>query len=244
MRSVIVLPTYNEGENIEPFLRAVRKAAPTTDVLVVDDNSPDGTGQIAETVGAELGRIDVLHRAAKHGLGSAYREGFAQVLAGPYDVVISMDADFSHDPEQLSEFIRLIAEGADVVIGSRYITGGGTTDWPVHRQLLSKWGNTYTRGILGVGARDCTSGYRGYRATSLAAIDPTSTSAEGYAFLTELVRRLTRDGATVVETPIIFRDRTRGKSKMSGRIIAESMLLVTAWGLLDRWRRLSGRLRR
>ena len=146
MRSVIVLPTYNEGENIEPFLRAVRKAAPTTDVLVVDDNSPDGTGRIAEAIGAELGRIEVLHRAAKHGLGSAYRDGFARVLDGPYDVVISMDADFSHDPEQLSEFIRLIAEGADVVIGSRYITGGGTTDWPVHRQLLSKWGNALHAG--------------------------------------------------------------------------------------------------
>ena len=242
MRSVIVLPTYNEGENIEPFLRAVRKAAPTTDILVVDDNSPDGTGAIAESVGAELGRVDVLHRADKQGLGSAYRDGFATVLGrATYDVVISMDADFSHDPEQLPDFVELIAGGADVVIGSRYVLGGGTTDWPVHRQLLSKWGNTYTRGILGVSARDCTSGYRAYRATSLAAIEPTSTTAEGYAFLTELVRRLTRDGATVVETPIIFRDRTRGKSKMSGRIIVESMMLVTAWGVLDRWRRLTGR---
>ncbi len=244
MRSVIVVPTYNEGENIEPFLRAVRKAAPTTDVLVVDDNSPDGTGVIAERIGAELDRIDVLHRAAKQGLGSAYREGFSIVLAGEqeraYDVVISMDADFSHDPEQLTEFIELIADGADVVIGSRYVPGGGTTDWPVHRQLLSKWGNAYTRTILGVSARDCTSGYRAYRATSLAAIDPGSATAEGYAFLTELVRRLTRDGATIVETPIIFRDRTRGKSKMSGRIIAESMMLVSAWGMLDRWRRLTG----
>ncbi len=245
MRSVIVLPTYNEGENIEPFLRAVRKAAPTTDILVVDDNSPDGTGAIAESVGAELDRVEVLHRADKQGLGSAYRDGFSTVLSGgsdgAYDVVISMDADFSHDPDQIPHFVELIAGGADVVIGSRYVPGGGTTDWPVHRQLLSKWGNTYTRGVLGVSARDCTSGYRAYRASSLAAIEPTSTTAEGYAFLTELVRRLTRDGATVVETPIIFRDRTRGKSKMSGRIIVESMMLVTAWGMLDRWRRLTGR---
>jgi dolichol-phosphate mannosyltransferase len=155
--------------------------------------------------------------------------------------VISMDADFSHDPEQIPEFLALIADGADVVIGSRYVPGGGTTDWPVRRQLLSKWGNAYTRSILGVSARDCTSGYRAYRATSLAAIEPTSTSAEGYAFLTELVRRLSRDGATIVESPIIFRDRLRGKSKMSGRIIVESMLLVTAWGVLDRWRRLAAR---
>jgi dolichol-phosphate mannosyltransferase len=241
MRSVVVLPTYNERENIEPFLRAVRKAAPTTDVVVVDDNSPDGTGAVAEEVAVELGRIEVLHRADKQGLGSAYREGFAHVLDDRYDVVISMDADFSHDPQQLPDFISLIADGGDVVIGSRYVHGGGTTDWPIHRQLLSKWGNTYTRTILGVSARDCTSGYRAYRATSLAAIEPTSTTAEGYAFLTELVRRLTRNGATVVETPIIFRDRTHGKSKMSGRIIVESMLLVSAWGLLDRWRRLTGR---
>jgi len=242
MRSVIVVPTYNEGENIEPFLRAVRKAAPSTDVLVVDDNSPDGTGALADSVANELGRIEVLHRPGKQGLGSAYREGFSRVLASDqYDVVISMDADFSHDPEQLSQFIQLVADGADVVIGSRYVPGGGTTDWPVHRQLLSKWGNAYTRTVLGVSARDCTSGYRAYRATSLAAIDPATATAEGYAFLTELVRRLTRDGATVVETPIIFRDRTRGKSKMSGRIIAESMMLVSAWGMLDRWRRLTAR---
>jgi len=241
MRSVVVLPTYNESENIDTFLRAVRKAAPTTDVLVVDDNSPDGTGRLADALGEELGRVEVLHRAAKDGLGSAYRAGFAMVLDGRYDIVISMDADMSHDPDQLSRFIELVADGADVVIGSRYVLGGGTTDWPMHRQLLSKWGNVYTRSVLGVDARDCTSGYRAYRATSLAAIDPTSTTADGYAFLTELVRRLTRDGATIVETPIIFRDRTHGKSKMSGRIIVESMLFVTAWGALDRWRRLTGR---
>jgi dolichol-phosphate mannosyltransferase len=240
MRSVVVLPTYNEAENIGLFLRAVRDAAPTTDVLVVDDNSPDGTGRIAEEVGAEVGGVEVLHRPGKDGLGSAYREGFGRVLQGSYDVVVSMDADFSHDPEQIPEFVAAIEDGADLVIGSRYVTGGGTTDWPVRRQLLSKWGNAYTRSILGVGARDCTSGYRAYRATALASIDPTSTSAEGYAFLTELVRRLTTQGAVVVEKPIIFRDRTRGKSKMSGRIIVESMLLVTRWGIVDRFRRRRG----
>lgn len=240
MRSVVVLPTYNEAENIGLFLQAVRAAAPTTDVLVVDDNSPDGTGRIAEEVGAEVGGVEVLHRPDKDGLGSAYREGFARVLHGGYDVVVSMDADFSHDPARIPEFVAAIEDGADLVIGSRYVTGGGTTDWPIHRQLLSKWGNAYTRSILGVGARDCTSGYRAYRATALASIDPTSTSAEGYAFLTELVRRLTSQGAAVVEKPIIFRDRTRGKSKMSGRIIIESMLLVTRWGVVDRFRRPRG----
>jgi len=240
MRSVVVLPTYNEAENIERFLRSVRTAAPDTDVLVVDDGSPDGTGELATQVGSELGQISLLSRPGQRGLGSAYRDGFAHVLDGDggYDVVITMDADLSHDPERIPEFVRLIADGADLVIGSRYVTGGGTTDWPIRRQLLSKWGNAYTRGILGVPARDCTGGYRAYRATSLRAIDPTSTSAEGYAFMTELVRRLARIDATIVESPIIFRDRTLGKSKMSGRIIVESMILVTRWGLSDRLRRL------
>lgn len=241
MRSVVVLPTFNEAENIERFLRAVRKSAPDTDVLVVDDDSPDGTGDLVDELGDELGRISLLSRPGKRGLGSAYRDGFARVLDTGYDVVVTMDADLSHDPEQIPEFLERIVDGADLVIGSRYVTGGGTTDWPVRRQLLSKWGNAYTRTILGVPARDCTGGYRAYRATSLRAIDPTSTSAEGYAFMTELVRRLTRDRATIVEVPIIFRDRTRGKSKMSGRIIVESMLLVTRWGISDRIRRLRSR---
>ena len=243
MRSVVVLPTYNEAENIVLFLQAVRAAAPTTDVLVVDDDSPDGTGRLAESVAAEIGGVSVLHRPGKAGLGSAYREGFARVLGGQYDVVVSMDAYFSHDPERIPDFIEAIEQGADLVIGSRYVRGGGTTDWPVRRQLLSKWGNTYTRTILGVDAHDCTSGYRAYRATALASIDPTSTSAEGYAFLTELVRRLNTSGAVVVERPIVFRDRLRGKSKMSGRIIVESMLLVTGWGILDRIRQVKARLR-
>jgi dolichol-phosphate mannosyltransferase len=147
----------------------------------------------------------------------------------------------SHDPARIPEFLAMIADGADLVIGSRYVTGGGTTDWPVRRQLLSKWGNAYTRTILGVSPRDCTGGYRAYRATSLRAIDPTSTGAEGYAFMTELVRRLAALDATIVESPIIFRDRTLGKSKMSGRIIVESMMLVTRWGIGDRLRRLRGR---
>jgi len=236
MRSVVVLPTYNEAENIDVFLRAVRAAAPDTDVLVVDDDSPDGTGDLARRIADELGRISVLSRPGARGLGSAYRDGFAQVLAedAAYDVVITMDADLSHDPDRIVEFVERLEDGADLVIGSRYVTGGGTTDWPVRRQLLSKWGNVYTRTILGVSPHDCTGGFRAYRATSLAAIDPTSTSAEGYAFMTELVRRLTEHGATIVEAPIIFRDRTLGKSKMSARIIVESMLLVTRWGIGDR----------
>ena len=237
MRSIVVLPTYNERENIAPFLRALRDTSADVDVLVVDDSSPDGTADLARSLGEELGGIRVLERASKDGLGSAYRAGFAQVIAEGYDVVVSMDADLSHDPAVLPEMLRLLDDGADAVIGSRYVTGGGTTDWPVRRQLLSKWGNAYTRRVLGLPTQDCTSGFRAYRANALAAIEPGTTSAEGYAFLTELVRRLSRQGYRVVETPIIFRDRTLGRSKMSGRIIVESMLLVTRWGVLDRFRR-------
>ncbi|HWL44626.1 MAG TPA: polyprenol monophosphomannose synthase [Ilumatobacter sp.] len=246
MRAVIVLPTYNERENITTFLRAVREvplgADDVLDVLIVDDSSPDGTADVARQAAAEFdaapdhnrGTTAVLVRPGKQGLGSAYRQGFAQVLDdAAYEVVISMDADLSHDPQVIPTMLAALAEGADLVVGSRYVRGGGTTDWPVRRQLLSKWGNTYTRLVLGLDTHDCTSGYRAYRAPALAAVEPASTAAEGYAFLTELVRRLTRQGYKVVETPIVFRDRTAGRSKMSGRIIAESMLLVTRWGLRD-----------
>ncbi len=249
MRAVIVLPTYNERENIAAFLRAARGTGlpgdVELDVLIVDDSSPDGTAEVARQTAAELdgapasnrGATTVLVRPGKQGLGSAYREGFECVLgaSGPaaYDVVISMDADLSHDPQVLPTMLQRLADGADLVVGSRYVRGGGTTDWPVRRQLLSKWGNAYTRFVLGLATHDCTSGYRAYRASALAAVEPGSTGAEGYAFLTELVRRLTRAGYTVVETPIVFRDRTAGRSKMSGRIIAESMLLVTRWGARD-----------
>jgi dolichol-phosphate mannosyltransferase len=236
VRAVIVLPTYNERDNVEPLLRAIR-ATCDIDVLVVDDNSPDGTADLVRELGSELGSVEVLQRETKAGLGSAYRAGFDKVLGtagnGAYDVIVSMDADLSHDPAELPVMLALIDDGADAVIGSRYVRGGGTTDWPIRRQLLSKWGNAYTRRLLRLTPYDCTSGYRAYRASALAAIDPHGTSAEGYAFLTELVRRLTRHGYRIVETPIVFRDRTLGKSKMSGRIIAESMLLVTKWGLTD-----------
>ena len=238
MRTVVVLPTYNERENIGPYLDALRAVTADVDVLVVDDHSPDGTGEIARALGATHGGVRVLDRDTKEGLGSAYRAGFRWVLADDYDVIVSMDADLSHDPAVIPRMLDLIADGADAVIGSRYVTGGGTTDWPVRRQLLSKWGNSYTRRILDLPVRDCTSGYRAYRAEALAAIEPDSTTAEGYAFLTELVRRLSRQGYAIAETPIVFRDRTRGRSKMTARIIVESMVLVSRWGVADRIRRL------
>ena len=233
MRAVVVAPTFNERENIEAFLRAVREAAREADVLVVDDGSPDGTGQIAESCAAELGRIKVLHRAGKQGLGSAYRHGFTLALDEDYEVIVSMDVDFSHDPRVVPQLIAGIEDGADAVIGSRYVRGGGTEAWPVHRRLLSRWGNRYVGVLLGLGVHDATSGFRAYRASALRDLDHADTTAEGYAFLTELVRRLATRGHPIVEVPITFRDRERGTSKMSGRIILESMLLVTRWGVSD-----------
>ncbi len=229
----MVVPTYNEMENIQAFLAAVRGAVPMASILVVDDNSPDGTGALAEQAAAELGQIKVIHRPGKQGLGSAYRNGFTVALDEGYDVVVSMDVDFSHDPKVIPSLLAAIEAGADGVIGSRYVPGGATADWPLHRRLLSRWGNRYTGAVLGLRVRDCTSGFRAYRATALRDIDPSSTSAEGYAFLTELVRRLVVRGHDVAEVPIVFRDREFGTSKMSTRIIAESMLLVTRWGVGD-----------
>ncbi|MEI7618404.1 MAG: polyprenol monophosphomannose synthase [Actinomycetota bacterium] len=235
MRTVVVVPTYQEADNIVRFLEEVRNSLPDAHILVVDDNSPDGTGKLADETAAELGNIHVLHRAAKQGLGSAYRHGFGEALQGDYEVIVSMDCDFSHDPKALPAMVARIEKGADAVVGSRYVAGGGTLNWPVHRRLLSRWGNRYTSGVLRLHIHDCTSGFRAYRASALGAIDPTSTQAEGYAFLTELVRRLIRAGYSVVEEPITFIDREFGTSKMSGRIITESMLLVTGWAVSDSW---------
>jgi dolichol-phosphate mannosyltransferase len=233
VRCVVVVPTYNEKENIQPFLAAVRAAVPAADVLVVDDNSPDGTGALAEQSAAELGQVKVLHRPGKQGLGSAYRNGFTVALDEGYELIVSMDVDFSHDPAVIPDLIAAIESGADAVIGSRYVDGGATADWPLHRRLLSRWGNRYTGVVLGLGVRDATSGFRAYRASAMRDIDPASTTAEGYAFLTELVRRLVVKGYRVAEVPIVFRDREFGSSKMSSRIIVESMLLVTRWGVGD-----------
>src|SRR4051794_36673077 len=234
VRTVVVLPTYNEAENIVRFLHAVREAAPEADVLVVDDNSPDGTAALAEETASEVGRIKVLRRSGKQGLGAAYRHGFTTAFDEGYEAIVSMDSDFSHDPATIVKMLELLSQGADTVIGSRYVPGGMTVDWPLRRRVLSKWGNRYTAAVLALPVNDCTSGFRAYRADALRAIDPASATAEGYAFLTELVRKLMTSEATIVETPIVFPDRQFGTSKMSGRIIVESMLLVTKWGLFDR----------
>jgi dolichol-phosphate mannosyltransferase len=230
----VVLPTYNESENIARLLTQLRNVLPDARLFVVDDNSPDGTGDIAERCARELGGIEVLHRPGKQGLGSAYRQGFTHVIAQGVDVVVSMDVDFSHDPFAIPAMLEAIESGSDAVIGSRYVSGGGTKNWPLHRRLLSRWGNLYTGAVLGVKVRDCTSGFRAYRSSALTAIAPETTKAEGYAFLSELVVRLSRRGLKISEVPILFVDRENGTSKMSGRIIIESMLLVTRWGISHR----------
>jgi dolichol-phosphate mannosyltransferase len=238
---LVVVPTYLEALNIGEVLPRIRRALPAADVLVVDDSSPDGTGAIAEELGRELGRIDVLHRPSKDGLGPAYRAGLGLGLERGYDVLVQMDADLSHDPDTLPALLSAIEDGADVAIGSRYVPGGSIPNWPWHRRALSRWGNRYTGFALRTGVSDATSGFRSYRATTLRAVDPSTTRATGYGIQIEIAYRMSQAGATIAEIPIAFTDRTRGTSKMSLRIIAEEMLLVTWWGARDRAQRLRRR---
>ena len=244
MRTLVVIPTYQEAENVTPFLSRLRAMVPSVDVLVADDDSPDGTGELAEKAGADLGQIQVLHRRAKEGLGAAYRAGFSQALAEGYEVIVQMDCDFSHDPVVLPRLIQPIEAGdADCSIGSRYVPGGSTPNWPMHRSMLSRYGNRYTAGLLELGIHDATSGFRAYHADTLRRIRFDTTRANGYAFQTELARRMVQAELRLVEVPITFLDRAFGTSKMSARIITESMALVTFWGLQARASRFVGRTR-
>ena len=239
MSAVVVVPTYQEVDNVGPLLRGVRAAVPEADILILDDNSPDGTAKLAEELAEELGGIIVIRRAAKEGLGAAYREGFAWALGREYDVVVQMDCDLSHDPAELPSMIGAVVDGGfDCAIGSRYVPGGSTPNWPLHRRMLSRYGNRYTAVVLGLPIRDVTSGYRAYRTDVLRAIRPETTRSNGYAFMSELARRLIREGGSFHEHPITFVDRAYGTSKMSVAIMVESLTLVTAWGLRQRWHRL------
>lgn len=219
---------------MDRFLRAVRSAAAQVDILVCDDNSPDGTGELAEKVAAELGRIEVLHRPSKQGLGAAYREGFRWGLDHGYDVIVQMDCDFSHDPAMIPTLLAAIEDGIDCAIGSRYVAGGSTPGWPLHRRMLSKYGNRYTAGVLRLGIKDATGGFRAYRASTLEAIDIDSTRANGYAFQSEVALRMAQADLRLEEIPITFVDREYGTSKMSVKIMAESMARVTTWGIRAR----------
>jgi len=244
MHTLVVVPTFNEAENIEVLLTRVRAAVPSADILVVDDNSPDGTGDLAEKAGAELGQVKVLRRPRKEGLGNAYRAGFRQGLDSGYKVLVQMDADLSHDPDVIPLLLAKVEEGADVAIGSRYVPGGSTPNWPTHRKMLSRYGNRYSGWALGLKLRDVTAGFRAYTAEILEAVKFDDTQANGYAFQTEVGYRISKWGGKITEVPIIFTDRERGTSKMSGRIMAESMTLVTWWGLRLRGERLRGLVKR
>ena len=237
VRALVVVPTYLEAPNIGEVLARIRAALPMADVLVVDDNSPDGTGALAEAAAAELGQIEVLPRPSKDGLGPAYRAGLGLGLDRGYDVLVQMDADLSHDPAALPDLVGAIEAGADVAIGSRYVPGGSIPHWPWHRRALSRYGNAYTGLALRTGVADATSGFRAYRAAMLKAIDLADTRATGYGIQIEIAYRMSAAGATITEIPIAFTDRTRGASKMSLKIVGEEMLLVTWWGVKDRLRR-------
>lgn len=233
---MVVVPTYQEAGNVARFLAAVREHNPATDILVVDDNSPDGTGELAEKVADDLGCIDVLHRPGKEGLGVAYREGFARALAQGYEVIVQMDCDFSHDPAAVGQLVAAVVDGADCAVGSRYVPGGSTPNWPLYRRLLSRWGNRYTSAMLQLDIADATGGFRAYRAETLRAIHVETTRSNGYAFMSELAHRMALAGLRVVEVPITFVDRAFGTSKMSVRIMTESMIVVTRWGTAARLR--------
>jgi dolichol-phosphate mannosyltransferase len=228
---LVVIPTYNECENIDRVLRRVRGALPDATVLVVDDGSPDGTGDIAEKVGAEIGNIEILRRAEKSGLGSAYRAGFRWGLDRGFDVCVEMDADLSHDPDALPDLVAPLGKGFELVIGSRYVPGGSIPNWAWHRRLLSRGGNVYASTLLGLGVTDSTAGFRAYSASVLNRIALDDIRAEGYGFQIEMTYQAKRAGAPIVEVPIRFVDRTEGESKMSTFIVVEALGLVTWWGI-------------
>lgn len=235
--TLVIIPTYNEAENIEEIVHRVRVNVPAADVLIVDDNSPDGTGDIADGL-SDDGKIWVLHRTFREGLGAAYIAGFGWGLDRQYDVLVEMDADGSHRPEELSTLLTAVEQGADLVIGSRWVRGGSVVNWPKRREILSKGGNRYARTMLGLPVRDATGGYRAFKRETLLGLDLGDVESQGYCFQVDLARRAVGAGFTVVEVPIMFVERVRGESKMSGQIVREALWRVTAWGIRRRYRKL------
>ena len=230
MSVLVIVPTYNERANINQIVTAVRSL--NYDILIVDDASPDGTGDVADELSASDEGVHVLHRDAKEGLGPAYAHGFMHGLDLGAEILCEMDADFSHDPADLPRLIEAAEAGADLAIGSRYVAGGDTEGWPWHRRALSLWGNRYASTVLGIHVRDATAGFRAFRDTTIRKIDPTTCEASGYGFQVEMAWRTEAAGLSVVEVPITFRERVRGESKMDSRIAGEAMWLVTKWGSL------------
>ncbi len=231
MRPLVVVPTYNESENIERIVRRVHECLPAAGILVVDDGSPDGTANLVDVVASELPDVHLLARHQKSGLGSAYRAGFAWGLERGYDAFVEIDADFSHDPAALPTLLAPLEEGYDVAIGSRYVSGGSIPKWAWHRHLLSRGGNLYASTMLGLGVADSTAGYRAYTERILRRLDLDRIRAEGYGFQIEMTYRSKQHGAAITEVPISFVDRTAGESKMSSVIVVEALGLVTWWAL-------------
>ncbi|GAA3614940.1 polyprenol monophosphomannose synthase [Marihabitans asiaticum] len=242
-RVAVLIPTYNERDNLPRIVARVRDAVPAADVVVLDDNSPDGTGEVADSLAERDPQVHVLHRAGKEGLGAAYLAGFRWALDRGYDAVVEMDADGSHRPEDLPRLLDAAAD-ADLVIGSRYVRGGTVVNWPLSRKAISMGGNLYIRAILGMPVNDATAGYRVYRAETLEAIGLDQIESAGYVFQTDLTVRTVRAGMTVVEVPITFVEREVGESKMDGDVVKESMRRITGWGVDHRRRQVGSLLHR
>jgi dolichol-phosphate mannosyltransferase len=235
----VIMPTYNERENLETMAARVRSAVPDADLLVVDDNSPDGTGELADKLAAEDSQVRVLHRPGKGGLGAAYLAGFSWALEQDYGAVVEMDADGSHQPEQLPVLLDALLQ-ADVVLGSRWVPGGRVLNWPKSREVLSRGANIYARLMLGIPLKDATGGYRAYRAGTLRAIGLGEIESQGYCFQVDLALRALNAGLRVVEVPITFVERIHGSSKMSKSIMVEAFWRIGRWGLASRWAALRG----
>ncbi len=233
-RILVIIPTYNERENIERIVSRARVCVPEAHILIADDNSPDGTGDIADELAAVDDHIQVLHRAGKEGLGAAYLSGFAWAIDQGYDVIVEMDADGSHQPEQLPKLLAAL-RNADVVLGSRWVQGGSVVNWPKHREFLSRGGNLYTRAMLGIPLHDATGGYRAFRADALRTLDLSDVESKGYCFQVDMAWRAVRAGLGVVEVPIEFIERELGDSKMNQKIVTEALWRVTQWGAADKF---------
>lgn len=236
LRTLIVVPTYNEIDTLRPIVKRISVAVPDADILIVDDASPDGTGQLADELAAHNPRLSVLHRVGKRGLGPAYLAGFATAIALGYEAVVEIDADGSHDPAELPAMLERLAAGEDLVIGSRWVPGGAVKNWPAHRQAISRFGNRYARWALRSRIRDITAGYRAFRTRVLEQLDLDGVSSQGYCFQVELAWRTERAGFRVAEHPITFVEREAGVSKMHAGIVAEALWRVTVWGTFDRIR--------
>lgn len=241
MKILTIIPTYDEIDALPGTVQRLRAAVPESDVLIVDDNSPDGTGDYAEELSQADSQIHVLHRKSKDGLGGAYIAGFGWGLAAGYDVLVELDADGSHQPEQLPTLLEKIDE-ADLVIGSRWVPGGSVVNWPLHRVAISRAGSLYSRTMLGLNVRDITAGFRVFRRSVLEEIDLSSIESVGYGFQVDMTFRVAKMRKTIVEVPITFVERTQGVSKMSSNIVVEAMVNVTRWGLTARARTLKARL--